>query len=192
MLSIKALEDGAQQELQYTGTLKSIGRAEPFFSVLMRKKVEMPGMGSYIKDEAAPCYGLRYFRKRLAEEEEADMPCLGAVYAGSNRRPAQNYVMRRIDYHSFCLPVYPAASVSGGRWKPAGYLVCDRGYLVLVERRVWPPILLAVFLALWFLMCYGMYTMGLHGLWQYNTGSMYGLWQTLHAYWDGFWTGIFG
>ena len=191
MLTLWALDDGAEQALAYSGTLCALDQSEPFFTVRIRKKIFLPGLGGYIKEEPAPCYRAGHFRRVLARQSKTDMPCLGAV---STRRsgPAEQYVSRKIGPHLFCLPVYPANSFSGLVWRPGGYFACDRGYLVVVRRRVWSLIFLTLFVVLWLLLCYGAAKMGVSGLKDWLLSCAFGLWQTLHACWDGFWVSLFG
>lgn len=150
MTTIRALADGAEQELELLGELHAIQGA-PAAGLTIRKPVSIPGAGFYWKDFTAPLYSRRVLEEGAKRSEEPwDLSaggCLGML-TGKGKAPA-GYVRRQMGAHNLCVPVYSVAGKSGLFWKVVGYLPAGKGYVAVAKRRVgyWVWLLFAALIA---------------------------------------------
>lgn len=140
MTTIKALADGAEQELELLGELHAIQGA-PAARLTIRKPVTIPGAGSYWKDFTAPLYSRRVMEEGAKRSEEpwdlSAKGCLGMLTGqGRKGRSPAGYVRRQMGLFNLCVPVYSAAGRSALFWKVMGYLPAGKGYVAVAKRRV--------------------------------------------------------
>lgn len=137
MTTVRALVDGAEKELELLGELHAI-KGAPAAKLTIKKRVTIPGAGSYWKDFSAPLYTRQVMEeaaKRGGEHWDLTAKgCLG-ILARKGRKPS-GYVRRQVGPHNLCLPVYPTAGASCFLWKVAGYLPAGGGYVTVAKRRV--------------------------------------------------------
>jgi len=137
MTTIRALTDGAEKEMELLGELHAI-KGAPAKGLTIKKRVTIPGAGSYWKDFSAPMYTRQVMEEAAKRSEEpwdlTSKGCLGML-ARKGKKPA-GYLRRQVGPHNLCVPVYSIAEESCFFWKAAGYLPAGKGYVTVVKRRV--------------------------------------------------------
>lgn len=145
MITIRALADGAEQELELLGELHAI-KGAPAAELTIQKPVTIPGAGSYHKDFIAPLYSRQVMEEgSRCSEEPWDLTakgCLGML-TRRGKTPA-GYVRRQMGLYNLCVPVYSAAKASGLFWRVIGYLPAGNGYVVVAKRRIGYWVCLAI------------------------------------------------
>lgn len=161
MTTIQALMDGAEKELPLLGELHAI-KGAPSEDLTIRKRVTIPGAGSYWKDFSAPLYTRQVLEEAAkASGEGWDLSaggCLGMLTAGG-KKPA-GYVRRQMGPHNLCVPVCSAAEISCFFWKIVGYLPAGNGYVAVARRRVGYWVWLSVAALLTFAAAYLLFRFG--------------------------------
>lgn len=167
MTTVKALMDGAQEGLELLGELRAI-KGVPAQEMRVKKRVVIPGAGSYWKSYPAPLYD-RQVMVELAKGGESPRSfskagCLGAL--ASAGKSVRGYVHRRVGLHHLCVPVYDPSRISPLTWKTVGYLpVGEEGYVAVMRRRVAYWVWLAIAALLVFAFSYLFFVHGPEAVW---------------------------
>jgi len=137
MTTIRALMDGEEKEKECLGELHAI-KGAPARELIIKKRVSIPGAGSYWKDFSAPLYTRQVMEEAAKRSEEpwdlSSKGCLG-ILVRKGKKPT-GYIQRQVGPHNLCVPVYSVAEASCFRWKVAGYLPAGKGYVTVAKRRV--------------------------------------------------------
>lgn len=161
MTTIRALADGAEKELELLGELHAI-KGAPAAHLTIKKRVIIPGAGSFWKNFSAPLYTRRVMEEAAKRSEEpwdlSSRGCLGMLIP-RGKNPA-GYIRRQVGPHNLCVPVYSVAEASCFSWKVVGFLPAGKGYVTVARRRVgywvWLTLIaLAVFGVSYLLFRYG-------------------------------------
>lgn len=174
MTIVKALPDGGEEGLELLGELKII-KGAPSGQMTIKKRITIPGAGSYWKEFSAPLYS----RQVMAElsREEGSGACLG-VLTKKGAAP-KGYIRRQLGLYTVCLPVYPRENYNFLFWKSMGYLPAGEGYLVVAKPRVGYWIWLGIAAVLTFVLAYWGFR---YGFWAMVDGVI-GLPKTISENW---------
>ncbi|MEG1687353.1 MAG: hypothetical protein RR185_06705 [Angelakisella sp.] len=164
MITLNALLDGQEKSLDCMGALCPI-EAQQGMAVRLRKKIVLPGMGSYRKVLTTPLYSAKDLRQyALAHSDWSFAPtsCLGVLCTTLQVRP-DGYVTRQSGVHRFCLPLYQSDRLSAVFYHVAGYMVTEGGFVAVACRRTLLWVLLGLLAATTFVLSYLAFSYGMQG-----------------------------